>query len=113
MLRFMAEESLCDRVSSSEVAKGCGLKEFSDMAGMRRLQWFGHFQKRGEGEPLLVVRSCQVEERSLRGRLKKSWMKTIAEDMTLLGINKTLASDRQSWREAVNCPTPQCRNPRR
>ena len=72
MLRFMAEESLCERVSSSEVARRCGLKEISDMARVRRLQWFGHVQGRGEGEALSVVRSWQVEGRRLRGRLLKS-----------------------------------------
>ena len=113
MLRFLAGVSLRDRVSSAEVARRCGLQEISDVARVRRLQWFGHVQRRGEGEPLSVVRGWQVEGRRPRGRPKKSWTKTIEEDMRLLGIDETLASDRQRWREAVNRPTPQTGNQRR
>ena len=113
MLRFLAGVSLRDRVSSAEVARRCGLQEISDVARVRRLQWFGHVQRRGEGEPLSVVYGWQVEGRRPRGRPKKSWTKTVEEDMRLLGIHETLASDRQSWRAAVNRPTPQSGNQRR
>ena len=113
MLRFLAGVSLRDRLSSAVVARRCGLKEISDLARVRRLQWFGHVQRRGEGEPLAVVRGWQVEGRRPRGRPKKSWTKIIEEDMRLLGINEALASDRLSWRAAVNRPTPQSGNQRR
>merc|ERR1711888_70050 len=52
MLRFLVGVSLRDRLSSSEVARRCGLQEISDLARVRRLQWFGHVQRSGEGEPL-------------------------------------------------------------
>ena len=113
MLRFLAGVSLRDRLSSAEVARRCGLKEISDLTRVRRLQWFGYVKRRGEGEPLAVVRSWQVEGRRPRGRPKKSWTKIIEEDMRLLGINEALASDRLSWRAAVNRPTPQSGNQRR
>ena len=58
------------------------------------------------------MRSLQVEGRRPRGKPKKSWMKTIEEDMRLLEINEALISDRQSWREAVKRPTPQSGNQR-
>ena len=110
MLRFLTGVSLLDRVSSAEVARRCGLPEIADAARVRRLQWFGHVCRRAEGEPLSVVRDWQVEGRRPRGRPKKSWTKTIEEDMRLLGIDEALASDRQSWRAAVNRPTSQSGN---
>ena len=113
MLRFLAGVSLRDRLSSAEVARRCGLQEISDLARGRRLQWFGHVKRKGEGEPLSVVHGWQVPGSRPRGRPKKSWTKTIEEDMRLLGINEDLASDRQRWRAAVNRPTPQRGNQRR
>ena len=107
MLRFLTGVSLLDRVSSAEVARRCGLPKIADAARVRRLQWFGHVRRRAEGEPLSVVRDWQVEGRCPRGRPKKSLAETIEEDMRLLGIDETLVSDRQSWRAAVNRPTPQ------
>ena len=95
MMRFMGGVSRHNRVSSSEVARRCGLKEISDIACVRRLQLFDHVQRRGEGEPLSVVRSWQVEGPRPRGR-PKSWMRIIEEDMRLLGINEALANDCQS-----------------
>ena len=113
MLRFLAGVSLRDRVNSVEVARRCGLREISDMARVRRLLWYGHVHRRGEGEPLSVVRDWQVEGRRPRGRPKKSWSKTVEEDMRLLGIDEALASDRRRWREVVNRPTPSAGNQRR
>ena len=100
MLCFMAGLSLSDRVSSSEVARRCGVKEISDMALMRRLQWFGNVQRRGEGEPLSVVRSWQEEGRRPRGRPKK-WKKSLGWNQLkktwgYWEQNENLASDRQS-----------------
>ena len=112
MLRFLAGVSLRDRVNSVEVARRCGLREISDMARVRRLLWYGHVHRRGEGEPLSVVRDWQVEGRRPRGRPKKLWSKTVEEDMRLLGIDEALASDRRRWREVVNRPTPSAGNQR-
>ena len=63
------------------------------MARVRRLQWFGHVQRREEGGAISVVRSWQVEGRPC-GRPKKSWIKTVQEDMRMMGISENLASDR-------------------
>ena len=95
------------------MVRRCGLDETSDIARTRRLQWSGHVRRRGEREPLTVVRSWQVEGHCPKGRSKKSWMKTIEGDMRLLGLNEALDSDHQRWREAVNRATPQSGNLRR
>ena len=113
LLRYMSGVSLRDRVSSAEVAQGCGLREILMVVRVRRLQWFGHVKRREEGEALSIVHRWQVEGRRPRGRPKKSWMSVIQEDMRKLGINEDLTGDRHAWREAINRSTPETRNRRR
>ena len=113
MLRLLSGVSLRERVRSAEVAQRCGLVEILDEARVRRLKWFGHVQRREEGEALSVIRNLQVEGRRPRGRPKKSWLRTVEDDMTLMGIDVHLASDRQGWREAIERPTPRSGNSRR
>ena len=95
------------------MAQRCGLVEILDEARVRRLKWFGHVQRREEGEALSVIRNLQVEGRRPRGRPKKSWLRTVEDDMTLMGIDVHLANDRQGWREAIERPTPRSGNSRR
>ena len=52
-----------------------------------------------------VARNLQVERRRPRGRPKKSWQRTLEEDMTLMGIDPQLANDHHGWREAIKRPT--------
>ena len=112
MLRYLTGVSLLDRVRSADVAKRCGLDEIQDVMRRRRLQWYGHVQRRGEGEALSIVRDWEVEGRRPRGRPKKSWLKTIKEDMSQLGIDENLVNDRQRWREDIRGPTPPSGNRR-
>ena len=113
LLRYMSGVSLRDRVSSAEVAQGCGLREILMVVRVRRLQWFGHVKRREEGEALSIVHRWQVEGRRPRGRPKKLWMSVIQEDMRKLGINEDLTGDRHGWREAINRLNPETRNRRR
>ena len=113
MLRFLTGVSLLDRIRSVEVAERCGLDEIQNVMRVRRLRWYGHVQRREEGEALSIIRDWEVEGRRRRGRPKKSWLKTIKDDMRLLGINEDLASDRRRWRVAIHRPTPPSGNRRR
>ena len=110
LLRYMSGVSLRDGVCSAEVARRCGLREILEVVRVRRLQWFGHVKRKGEGEELSLVLNWHVEGRRPRGRPKKSWLNVIREDLRKLGINEDLADDRCGWRAAINRPTPQSGN---
>ena len=110
MLRLLSGVSLRDRVRNTDVAQRFGLFEILDETRVRRLKWFGQVQRREEGEALSVITHLQVEGHRPRGRPKKSWQRTVEEDMTLMGIDAHLVSDRRGWREAIERPTPQSGN---
>ena len=95
MLRFMAGVSLGDAVSSREVAESCGVKELGILLRERRLRWYGHVVRRGEGEPLRRVREVEVAGTRPRGRPKKSWWRCVAEDMAMLNVQEGEALDRE------------------
>ena len=61
----------------------------------RWLKWYGHVQRREEGEALAVVRDMEVPGRRPRGRPRKSWVATVVEDMRELDIDSGLVNDRQ------------------
>jgi hypothetical protein len=106
MLRYMTGVSLRDRVPSEEVARRCGLPQVVDILRARRLRWFGHVQRRNGNEALAVVRDWEVEGRRPRGRPRKTWQKTVEEDLTKLGIDGAQARDRDVWRNIIARLTP-------
>ena len=106
MLRYMAGLSLQDRVSSAEVASRCGVEVLENVARRRRLRWYGHVQRREESDPLRRVGEFFVEGRRPPGRPKKSWKKTLEEDMHVVGARKEDAMDRDRWRSIIRRQTP-------
>ena len=82
MLCYMAGLSLRDRTTSEEVVERCCLAQISNVMRARRLRWYGHGQRREEGEALAVVRDMEVPGRRPRGSPRKSWLTTVEEDMS-------------------------------
>ena len=110
MLRYMTGVRLQDHVPSLEVAGRCELHQISDVLRKRRLGWYGHVKRRGEGEALATIRDWTVEGRRPRGRPRKTWLDNVREDMRLLGITEEMALDREMWRSAIARPTPHVGN---
>ena len=97
LLRNMSGVSLRDKVSSTEVAQRCGLEDLLEVKRVRRLQWFGHVNRREEGEALSRIHKWHVEGRRPRGRTKRK---------RKLEVNEDLTTDRCVLREAINRLTP-------
>ena len=80
---------------------GCG-----ENLRSRRLRWFGHMERREEGDPLAVIREWEVEGRCPSGRPRKTWQKTVEEDLQSLQINKAQALCHEEWKKIIACQTP-------
>ena len=106
MLRFMTGVRWQDRVPSSEVARRCGLEELDAVLRSRRLRWFGHVVRAGEGSMLREIEELEVAGRRPRGRPKKRWKDVVLQDMQQLNINEDMAMNRDNWRRYVARPTP-------
>ena len=102
MLRYMAGVSWRDAVRSAEVAARCGVRELDDVLRARRLRWFGHVERRGDGEALGRIRNLEVPGRRPPGRPKTTWKKNMDDELTSHGLNRMDAMDRDEWRAIVN-----------
>ena len=102
----MAGVSWQDRVSSGQVADRCGTEVLENVLRRRRLRWYGHVKRRDVGDPLRRVGEIDVEGRRPPGRPRKSWKKTIEEDMRVVGAQEEDVMDRDRWRGIIKRQTP-------
>ena len=65
-----------------------------------------HVKRRDEREPLRRVGELIVEGRRPPGRPKKTWRRTIEEDMRMVGAQEEDAMDRDRWRGIIKRQTP-------
>ena len=63
-------------------------------------------ERREEGDPLAMIAEWEVEGRRLRGRPRKTWQKTAAEDLQSLQIDKAQALCREEWKKIIARLTP-------
>ena len=105
MLRYMARVKWSDKISSSDVAKMCGLRELEEKVRRSRLRWFGHVKRAGETCLGRIV-SINVDGRRPIGRPRRTWGDCIREDLQTAGISEELAKNRSECRRAINCPIP-------
>ena len=102
----MAGVSLRDRVRSEEVARRCAVDAVETVMRERRLRWFGHVRRKEEENPVRRVMDLEVEGRRPPGRPRKTWKKTVEEDMRLVGVREEDALDRGRWRAMTKRQTP-------
>lgn len=101
MLRMLCGITLADRISSQNILSSCGLTDLRMIMMRRRLNWFGHVMRRDLDEPLSKIINLEAPGRRPRGRPKKTWRKTLQEDLTRYGVSQEDTLDRDNWRAIV------------
>ena len=64
----------------------------------RRLEWFGHMQRRNETENIRAVTEMKMEGKHPRGRRKLRWKDTARRDLKAWNIKEEWATDRERWK---------------
>jgi len=120
-LRSLARIRLSDRVSNEELRSRCSsINSIAQLLQMRRLRWFGHVLRRGDGEityQTLTAKPCRVWK-ARRGGQYKTWIATVKSDVdkldlvTVYGICRwnrdwiqlceDMAADRTAWKATIN-----------
>ena len=67
-----------------------------------RLRWFGHIERKSDEDWVKRVTNLEVEGNRPAGRPKKTWQDTVRADIRLLKLDPNEASNRGSWRRAIN-----------
>ena len=93
-LRYMTGVRMTDRIRSRQVANRCEQPQLRDVIRERRLRWYGHVRRRGEGEILADILNIEVHCPRPRGIPRKMWTDNVTEDMAALGLQDEDAQDR-------------------
>lgn len=105
LLRWMLHVQLSNKIRSEDILKRFNMKTIAETMRKRRLQWFGHTE-RSSDENILFIRQMEVQGQMPRGRPKKTWAKTIKEDLEAQNLCAADAQNRVIWQHGINRPTP-------
>jgi hypothetical protein len=101
MIRWMCSMSLRDRVPTDELRWRLDIESISELVRWARLKWFGHIEKKEQGDWVSACRNVVVEGNKPRGRGRKMWKECIVKDMRDLGLHKEDAQNRVKWRNGI------------
>ena len=101
-LRAMVGKRRIDRCSLSDIRRSLGADEtIINMIKKRRLNWFGHVNRRGLDSNVRLAYKEQFPGKRQRGRPKKRWSDQIRELGIPLPTLERKAKDRDKWKEYV------------
>ena len=72
------------------------------MLRVRRLEWFGHVVRRKETEILRKTQHVVVPGRQPPGRPKKTWRRSMQEELASLNLQEEQAQNRDQWKHVIN-----------
>ena len=71
------------------------------MVRKSRLGWFGHLEKKEEGDWTSACRSMVVPGNAGKGRPRKRWRDVVEDDLKKGRLDRGLAKDRDRWRAQI------------
>ena len=66
-----------------------------------RLRWFGHVERKADGDWVSACRNFEVAGSRGRGRPRMNWRERLEGDMKEMGLKPELAMDREKWRCSI------------
>ena len=106
MLRHTNSISLLDHCRNEDIRNDMGIRNISEKVRESRLRWAGHVWRREKTEAIRMVTEMNVAGRRPRGRPRKTWRDTVAEDLRATGLSRRQAKDREVWRRRTRMADP-------
>ena len=78
------------------------MRELGDVLRVRRLGWFGHVVRREEMEILGKTQHVVAPGRQPPGRPKKTWRRSMQEELASLNLQEEQAQNRDQWNRVIN-----------
>ena len=101
MVRWMCGVTLLDRIRNEELIERMGIKPIGEKIRISRLRWFGHVMRKDDDDWVKQCMEIDPEGKSIRGN-RKTWRKTVDEDMKYKGLKVEDCMDRKAWRRGIN-----------
>ena len=100
MVRWMCGVSLLDHIRSEDLRKRMEILSIEEMLRRARLRWFGHVMRKDDDDWVKKCMDLEVEGTALKGP-RKTWRKTVEEDMKLKGLKVEDCAIRPKWRKGL------------
>uniref|UniRef100_A0A8D8Z0Z0 Endonuclease-reverse transcriptase n=1 Tax=Cacopsylla melanoneura TaxID=428564 RepID=A0A8D8Z0Z0_9HEMI len=106
ILRWMCGVTRMDRIRNTRIRGTVKVTEISKKVQERRLQWFGHVERRNQEYVGKRVRDIEVRGKRNRGRPKMRYMDRVKQDLKEKNLDGTLAQNRDSWKRLTKNDDP-------
>jgi len=106
MLRWILGVSLKDRKRNEDIRRTVGVACITDKIREARLRWYGHVQRREDGNCVKRIMEADVYGHRSRGRQKKRWFDMVQQDLKTLELTTMDADDRDQWRGRTRVADP-------
>ena len=106
MLRWSCGVTRLDRIRNEVIRNKIKVTEVSKKIQERRLQWYGHVERRDEDYVGKRVERMIVRGRVGRGRPKKRWKNCVFKDLREKGISGSETQNRTNWKRLTRNADP-------
>jgi len=106
MLRWILGVSLKDRKRNEDIRRTVGVASIMDKIREARLRWYGHVQRREDGNCVMRIMEAEVYGHRSRGRQQKRWFDMVQQDLKTLRLTTMDAEDRDQWRRRTRVVDP-------
>jgi hypothetical protein len=101
MVRWMCGVSLKARNRSVDLRERLGITGVAEVVERGRLRWFGHLERKHEGDMISACRRLIVEGKRRVGRPVKTWEEDVKNTIEEWGLKKETAKDRALWKHGT------------
>nr|QQJ42582.1 chitinase 6-2 [Sogatella furcifera] len=98
MLRWSCGLTRRDRIRNEIIRNKMKVTEISRKVQEKRLQWYGHVERREDDYVGKRIDRLIVEGTRKRGRPRKKWKNCVEQDLAEKGLTPDEAQDRDSWK---------------
>ena len=102
MVRWMLRISLKERKTNKELREKLQIEDITQVVRRARLRWYGHVERKYDEDWVKRATHMEVEGKRPAGRPKKTWHETVKADLKQLRLDPKEASNRGTWRRAIN-----------
>ena len=101
MLRAILGVTRLDRIRNEEIRRRLNVMPIEALLRQGRLRWYGHVQRRDDGNAIRRAVSMALPGKRKRGRPRKTWKQQITEDMMIQGVTTPMTANRAEWRRRI------------